>query len=112
MPKSIGKTRITEFAMMAFKSLKFLSIELRFSDKSFLKPTRKRISVKRLRVIVNGMVVKGCEMPRLRYNWLINNPTNIKNAILKPTENNITSTTLVSFSLRSLRRTNPGINER
>jgi hypothetical protein len=63
-------------------------------------------------MIVNGMVDKGCEMPRARYNSLINNPTNIKNAMLKPTENSTTSTTLLSFNLRILRRTNPGINER
>jgi hypothetical protein len=112
MLKSTGKTRITDFAMMAFKFMKFLSIVLKFSDKSFLKPTRKRINVKRLRVIVNGIVVKGCEIPRAGYNWLISNPTSIKNAILKLTENNTASTTLVSFSLRILRITNPGINER
>jgi hypothetical protein len=67
MAKRTGKTRIIEFAMMAFESMKFLPIELKFSDKSFLKPTVKRINVKRLRVIVNGTVVKGCEMPRAGY---------------------------------------------
>jgi hypothetical protein len=63
-------------------------------------------------VIVNGIVDKGCEMPIMGYNTLVSKPINIKNAILKPTENKIVTATLISLSLRSLSKTNPGINER
>ena len=72
----------------------------------------KRINVRRLKVSVNGRVVKGCEKPIIGYNPLINNPTNIKNATLKPTENKIVLTTLISLSLRNLNNTIPGMNER
>jgi hypothetical protein len=107
-----GKIRIADFATIGFKSMELLSTELRLSDKSRLLPTKNRVNVKKLKMIVNGIVDRGCELPTARNNSLISNPTNIKNAILKPAENNTMSTKLIFFNLRILRRTNPGTNER
>ena len=111
-PKRTGVTIITDFAMIAFKFVVLLPIELKSSDKSFLQTTKKRIDVKRLRVIANGIADKGCKMPNIGYKVLIKSPINIKKAILKPTENRIVSTTFVSFNLRSLRKTKPGTNDK
>jgi len=60
-------------------------------------------------VIINGIVDKGREMPRRRgNNSFINNPTNISNAMLKPTENRKVFTKLVSCNLNNLRMRKPG----
>jgi len=80
--------------------------------KSCLQPTKKRINVKPLIVTVKGTTDKGFETPNRGYILFINNPTNIKNAILKPTENKIVSILFLSLSFRPLRMTNPGINVR
>ena len=61
------------------------------SDRSRLYPMIKIIKVETVIAIVSGMVDKGCERPRIIYNSLINNPTNIEKAILKPAESKMIS---------------------
>jgi hypothetical protein len=110
--KRTVRTRSIEIAIEFFESRMLPPINLGFSDESFLKPTMKRIQVNRLRAIVSGIVVNGCEMPITRHNWFNASPANISSATLKPTENKMVSTKLVSFNFKNLRRTNPGTNER
>jgi len=78
--------------------------------KSFLWPTKKITNVNEVIVIVNGKVDNGFKTPNRGYNSFISNPVNIKNAILKLTENKNVSMIFFSLSLRTRRMTNPGMN--
>jgi hypothetical protein len=62
-------------------------------------------------VIDKGRIDNGSETPIRGYNSLTTNPTNIRNAILKPTENNTVLILLFRFNLRILRTRNPGTKE-
>jgi hypothetical protein len=58
-----------------------------------------------------GRVDNGFEIPTRGYNSFTNNPTNIKKAILKPTENRTVFAPLLKFNLKIWRMRNPGIKE-
>jgi hypothetical protein len=64
------------------------------------------------RVISVGRVDKGAEMPRRGYSSFINNPINIKNAMLNPTENKIVSVIFNPRNLSILSIIAPGTNTR
>ena len=87
-------------------------METIFADKSLLYPIKKRIKVKADTAVDNGKIDRGCEKPHTEYNPQTNSPTNIEKAILKPTENNKVFRKLICLSLKILRRTNPGTNDK
>jgi hypothetical protein len=61
--------------------------------------------------IINGVIDRGLEIPRIGNNTHKKSPRNIKNARLTPTERNIMSI-LLHFSPRALRITSPGTKSR
>jgi len=69
-------------------------------------------STRVFKVINEGRVDRGSEMPRRGYTSFINNPVNIKNAILNPTENNRVSVLLKSRSPKTPIIIIPGTNVR
>jgi hypothetical protein len=106
------RTRSKYTGKTSFSSPLILPHEFKVSGKSCLYPRKKIVKVEANIATINGITDKGCERPRTEYNSLTNNPINIENAILKPTENKIISRKLIFFSLRSLRSPNPGTNDR
>ena len=81
------------------------------SDKSRLYSTKKAVNVKAEIATVKGMGDKGWEKPRSKYNSFTVKPINIRKARLRATEKSIVSRKLSSFSLKSLRMANPGMND-
>ena len=61
---------------------------------------------------VKGIIDRGCENPKRTYSSLTNNPTNIEENKLKPTDIKNNFIMPSSFSLSSLRIANPGTNDR
>jgi hypothetical protein len=62
--------------------------------------------------VVNGINERGCESPKSRYSSLTINPTNIEEAKLKPTDIKKVLRILSSLSLKVLRITKPGKNDK
>jgi len=78
--------------------------------RSFLRPTRKIANVEKVIVTVKGTVDNGLETPKSGYKPFTSNPVNIKKAILKLTESKNEFIALFSFSFKTPRMTNPGMN--
>ena len=112
MLKRTGSNRIADLRIASLESARLLLHELRPSNRSRLYPTKERDNVKTLSAISSGIVDKGREMPTAKNNSLMKKLTNIKKAILRPTEKHTVSTILVSFNFRNLRRMKPGTNVR
>jgi hypothetical protein len=87
-------------------------IESRVLSISRLHPIIESPIVNTLVVITIGMFDKGCEKPRIVQSSLAKRPTNIKSAMLKPTENRIYSRVPILPAFRAPRKTKPGINDK
>jgi len=75
-------------------------------------PAKHDKMTKRFKLIINNSADRGFEKPTTGNNSFINNPKNIKNATLNPTESRIISARLSFSNLRNLKMRMPGIKVR
>lgn len=112
MPRKGRRTKIIETAKTLFVSPLVPSEEAKFPDKSCLYPAKNIIKVNADTAVVNGIIERGCEKPRISYNSLTKNPNDIVTATLRPKDSKTMPRKLISLSLRIFRRTKPGMNDK